>query len=220
MTQHEQSVINVFDKFFEREARKKNIEVRSFSLDGQDVIAGADYILTDQSRFTLVEFKYTQNEIFAEADKPKRCKLCSQLEREPDMKSLHDQCHLIAWLHKPESEVKCNIYRLEVCNREIWGASCQPSAIKPSVEKRITVKQFTDDFFSSNSTHSLSLQEFETYVAWLHKIVGSSKCSFELLTHDFTLGKCGTLILPSIKAAHDWMQKQRPEPTNNSYNMS
>lgn len=218
MAKHEQAVIDSFNKFFERQAAQNGRKVSSFSLGGQDALAGADYILTDQSRFALVEFKYTQAEIPAESKKDKRLQLCEKLEFDPSMKILHDQCHFIAWAEAPEMKVNCNIYRLEVCNQEIFGSACGLSSLSPSTENRIFAKQFTTEFFSGIPPRSLSLSEFESYVAWLlHVVSGSTKRSFELLTYDENSDECAMIKLSSITAAYDWMQKQKPQNAPGSH---
>lgn len=214
MAKHEQAVIDSFNKFFERQAVANGRKVRSFSLDGQDALAGADYILTDQSRFALIEFKYTQAEIIAESKKDKRLQLCTKLEHQTDMKVLHDQCHFIAWSETPQMKAQCNIYRLEVCNQQIFGAACGLPTQSPSSSNRIYAKQFTTEFFSGMPPRSLSLSEFESYVAWLLQVAsGSSKRSFELLTYDENSDECAMIKLSSISAAYDWMQKQQPQDT-------
>lgn len=217
MPKHEQAVIDSFNKFFERQAAQNDLTVRTFSLDGQDALAGGDYILTDQSRFALIEFKYTQAEIIAESKKDKRLKLCEKLELHLDMKVLHDKCHFIAWAEAPDMKAKCNIYRLEVCNQKIFGAACGLSSLSPSTGNRIFAKQFTTEFFSGIPPRSLSLSEFESYVVWLLQVVsGSSKSSFELLTYDETSDECAMIKLSSIRAAYDWMQKQQPQNVHGS----
>jgi len=214
MAKHEQSVIDSFNKFFEKQATEKGRKIRSFSLDGQDALAGADYILTDQSRFALVEFKYTQTEIFDESKKCKRLNLCTKLEHQPDMKILHDQCHFIAWAEAPQMKAQCNIYRLEVCNKQIFGAESGLKNKAPSIKNRIYAKQFTTEFFSGLTPRSLSLSKFESYVEWLLQVAsGSSKSSFELLTYDETSDECAMIKLSSISAAYEWMQRRKPRDT-------
>ncbi|MHB1282016.1 MAG: hypothetical protein ACYCYL_12430 [Acidithiobacillus sp.] len=214
MAKHEQAVIDSFNRFFEKQATEKGCKIRSFSLDGQDALAGADYILTDQSRFALVEFKYTQAEILAESKKGKRLNLCTELELHPDMKFLHDQCHFIAWAEATQMKAQCNIYRLEVCNKQIFGAESGLHNKSPSSDNRIYAKQFTTEFFSGLPPRSLSLSEFESYVEWLLQVAsGSSKSSFELLTYDETSDECAMIKLSSIRAAYNWMKMQQPQDT-------
>lgn len=59
---HEQAVIDGFNKFMKAEADRRGQRYGYLSLDGQDQHVLADYVLTDESTFTLVEFKYTQSE--------------------------------------------------------------------------------------------------------------------------------------------------------------
>jgi hypothetical protein len=214
MANHEQSVIDSIHKFFEKQATDKGLNFRSFSLDGQDALAGADYIITDQSRFAIVEYKYTQKDIIAESKKNKRLKLCTKLELHQDMKILHDQCHFIAWAEAIQMKAQCNIYRLEVCNKQIFGAESGLPNKSPYSDNRIYAKQFITEFFSGMPPRSLSLSIFERYVEWLlREVSGSSRRSFELLTYDETSNECAMIILSSIRAAYDWMQMQQPGDT-------
>ncbi|MEK6262819.1 MAG: hypothetical protein AABP62_29830 [Planctomycetota bacterium] len=213
MAKHEQAVIDAFNGYFEREATRCGRRVRSFALDGQDAIAGADYILTDQSRFTLIEFKYSQDELINEGKKPLRLQLCSALVNAPKMIALHDQCHFIAWAQREPGQLKvrCNIYRLEVCNQHVFGRKCGLTDEMPAEKHRMFAKAFTCDFFSPVGRQcSLSLHEFECYIAWLlREGSGSQKESFELLTDDRSSDECALVTFSSVRAAYDWMQSQR-----------
>lgn len=210
MAKHEQAVIDGFNKYFERQAAALYRTVRSFSLGGQDALAGADYILTDQSRFALVEFKYTQAEIIEESKKDRRLRLCTQIEDQPTMRALHDQCHFIAWAKTPLMQVELNIYRFEVCNRRIFGNVPGLRAQSPDYGNRVQAKEFATEFLSEMGQRSLSLPEFESYVAWLLRVVsGSPKSSFELLTYDDTSDQCAMVKLSSIREAYEWMQRQQ-----------
>jgi len=213
MPRLEQAVIDSFNSFFRREAQKSNLQVRSFSLGGQDTWAGADYVLSDQSQFALIEFKYTQNEIASEVMKDRRLKLCKELETDTMMRELHDQCHFIAWAEHPKMEGRCNVYRLEVCNQKVFGATCGLSAQRPSEVPRISARQFTTEFFANRPPRSLSLKDFETYLAWLLTVASSSrKSSLQLLTFDDSSDECAMVPLASIRDAYEWMQRQAPQP--------
>lgn len=214
MLKHERAVIDSFNSFFRRRATELGRQIRSFSLDGQDALVGADYLLTDQSRFALVEFKFSQLEIDDEARKDRRLRLCIELESNREMRALHDQCHFIAWAEKPVLKARCNIYRHEVCNRSVFGAKCGLRAVAPQDNLRTSAIDFTSQFFAGTPSRSLGLDEFELYLTWaLSGPGGSTRQSLELLAYDENENECAMVILPSIRAAYDWMQQRRPSPS-------
>lgn len=215
MPRLEQSVIDSFNSFFRREAQSSNRQVRSFSLGGQDALAGADYVLTDESQFALIEFKYTQKEIASEIKKDRRLKLCGELDVNAPMRDLHDQCHFIAWAEWPQMLGRCNVYRLEVCNQAIFGAACGLTSRGADGDQRTFAKQFITEFFSNKPPRSLNLSEFEAYLAWLLTVASSgTKSSLQLLTFDESSDECAMVPLASIRDAHAWMQLRAPQATH------
>ncbi len=172
---------------------------------------GGDYLLTDQSRFALIEFKFSQREIGNEAKKPRRLRLCQELENNREMKDLHDHGHFIAWAERPQFLGRCNIYRHEVCNRAVFGSDCGLQASSPQDSERVFASEFADQFFASSGSRSLSLEEFERYLAWvLRSPSGSTRQSLELLTYDEHSDECLMVVLPSVRDAYNWMQSRRP----------
>lgn len=223
MARHEQSVADGFNRFLRQAASKRNMQVYDFSLDGQDRDAGADYLLSDSSRYTLIEFKYQIANIREEKDKARRLELCKQLHINPNMADLHDQCHFIAW-STPLSVAKgtgiaTNIYRHEVCNCAIFGPSSGLSSAAPHSTSRASGEQFVHDFLTgSGATRALGLVEFEGYLAWLMEMAsGSKKANLELLAYDPARSdQCVFVSLNSVSEAHNWMQQHKPAPTNDS----
>ena len=209
MANHEQAVVDSFNLFIRKKAEKLGNGFRAFSLDGQDALAGADYILSDTLQFSLVEFKFTERQINDEKNKDKRLKLCEALENNPEMRRLHDKSHFIAWMDRLSRIVNCNIYRLEVCNQSVFGPYCVLTSKKKSIDKRVGAKQFAEEFFSHELTRSLSLQEFEVYLKWILEI-GDQKSSgtLELLTLDEKTDECQLRPFRSVRMAYDWMQQQ------------
>jgi hypothetical protein len=178
-------------------------------------MAGADYLLTDQSQFALIEFKFTQNEIASEVKKDRRLNLCKELEAYATMKDLHDQCHFIAWAEEPQMLGRCNVYRLEVCNKKVFGSECGLASSRPNDDKRISAKQFIAEFFSNSPPRSLSLSDFEKYLSWLLTVASrSTKSSLQLLSFDDSSNDCAMVQFDSIRAAYEWMQRQAPRPAN------
>jgi hypothetical protein len=208
MIQNEQAVIDSFNDFFKQRARDRNINLRSFPLSGQDIITGADYLFSDETKFALVEFKYSTSEISRERHKSKRFTLCKLLEENQQMKKYHDACHFI--IFKYEKKVSCNIYRYEVCNREIWGNNCGLSTQLPNDDSRVFARKFTEEFFTGNPPRSLPVNKFEAYLKWLlNETSKSSKQSLELLTHDQDLQECRLIGFKSVREAYNWMQKSK-----------
>lgn len=207
MPNHEQAVIDQFNRFFEQQALRSGKNVRSLALDGQDSLAGADYLLTDESRFCLVEFKYTQKEIYKENRKERRLKLCLLLEQNNQMADLHDRCHFIAWNQTPKMSVKMNIYRKEVCNSQIFGMACGLKNTEPDANYQVSAKQFTTDFLENNSRRNLSLNDFEIYLEWLLLTVsGGNRSTLELITYDDPADDCVLVKFESVRSVYEWFQ--------------
>ena len=215
MPAHEQGVIDAFNQYVRKRALAQGRSYHSFSLDGQDRDAGADYLLCDGTRFALVEFKDEIADIRSEAKKPRRMHLCIELEREADMREYHDKAHFLCWKEKL-SGLKLNIYRLEVCNKrlatDVVAAALVAEA--PDVSRRIAAHNFADQFLSGSTDRSLSIDEFERYLQWLLQGPSAgSTASLELLALNPDLDECAVLMFPSIRAAHTWLQDlpQLPE---------
>ena len=207
MPNHEQAVIYGFNRFFEQQALLSGKNFRSFPLDGQDSLVGADYLLTDESRFCLVEFKNSQREISTEKKKERMLKLCQLLEQNNQMANLHDQCHFIAWNQTQEMMVKMNIYRKEVCNSKIFGKECGLKNTQSDANYQVWAKQFTTDFFENNSRRNLSLNDFEIYLEWLLLTVsGRNRSTLELITYDDQADNCLLVEFESVRSVYNWFQ--------------
>jgi hypothetical protein len=211
---HEQSCADAFNAFMRDNAPTYNCRFHSFSLDGQDRDAGADYVLTDADRFAIVEFKYTQDALVSERHKPKRLNLCQHLLNRNDMRVLHDKCHFISWAEAPLLTVMINIYRHEICTQAVFGHSCGLSAQVPTVTTRTQTGSFAQGFFSSNSSRSLSLADFEVYIAWvLTKTSTSTKSTLELIAYNPQSYNLALVRLTSIAEAQTWVQEHFTPPT-------
>lgn len=188
-------------------------QFHSFSLDGQDRDAGADYVLTDANRFAIVEFKYSDKDLVSEKQKPRRLNLCKELTINKEMLSSHDKCHFISWAEGREMFVRTNIYRKEVCNKKIFGDGCGLTMCLPEPDSSIPAIEFVDNFFHNPPRASLSLRDFELYIAWvLQKTSGSTRSTLELLTFNPDSIDLVLVRLDSIKAAQDWVRKHYPLP--------
>jgi hypothetical protein len=208
---HEQSVADEFNKFLRKRAELLGQHVHSFSLDGQDRDAGADYLLTDASRFALVEFKSSATDLMSEKLKDRRLRLCQELEHRHDMRSLHDLCHFIAWSSGEPLSVQLNIYRHEICNRLVFGSTCGLSENSPNALGRASAGSFATEFLMDTHSRSLSLQEFETYLAWLlTETSGSARSTLELLISSPDLNDLTMFRFSSVAAAQTWLQTHFP----------
>jgi len=68
----EDSVIDIFRKRVEKIARRKGREVLTSPLNSQDRELGADFFITELTKFSIFEFKYQEGDIKSE----KRLKTC------------------------------------------------------------------------------------------------------------------------------------------------
>lgn len=211
MANHEQSLADEFNDFLKKKAKRLGATFHPFSLDGQDRDAGADYLITESSRFALIEFKYKTSNIKEEGKKDRRLELCKQLKTDFKMKELHDKCHFIACLQSPNLELIANIYRLEVCNDSIFGKEHDLSMSSPRESNRISAEKFADEFFNKSNLRNISLQEFEIYLAWLlQNTSSSSQSSLELACRDPKANTFSFITFSSVRAANDWLIQNKP----------
>lgn len=217
--QHEQSFADIFNAFMRLRAWEYGCRFHSFSLDGQDRDMGADYVLTDSDRFAIVEFKYSQSDLISEKYKQRRLTLCQQLLHRDDMRALHDRCHFISWAEGRSRAVKTNIYRNEICTQLVFGGACGLPALNPTSATRASAGVFAQDFFGRNGAKSLSLTEFESYIAWVLKDTSTSTTStIELVAHNPTSNDLALVRLNSIADAQKWVQAHvSPPPPRNRY---
>ncbi|QHP90730.1 hypothetical protein EXE55_07170 [Burkholderia glumae] len=209
MARHEQSVIDNFNKFMDTEARNRGRNFRYIPLDGQDCRVLADYILTNESTFTLVEFKYTRSQLPSEKEKTKVSLLCEELLRDEAMRARHDLCHFIAWMQLPARRANLNVYRHEICNCEILGRGCGLETESPSATSRLSAVEFAHSFFEEPAARTLSIDEFEVYIEWLSSLGGSSASQLELLVGDEDSGDCDFIEFGSLRLLYDWFEGRR-----------
>jgi hypothetical protein len=216
MHSNEQAVADLFNRYLRDVGSRNGIRVHDFSLGGQDRDAGADYLLSDSSRFALVEFKYAEANISDESRKLKRLTLCQLLPLQPAMRLLHDQCHFIAWSHLVDGTVHTNIYRREVCNRRVFGDGSKLQDASADASSRATAATFAEGFLDAKVPgRSLALKDFEAYLAWLmRETSGASASTLELLTSDpLKQHELKLVRFSSVDAAYRWMQENKPKPS-------
>ena len=211
---HEQSVIDAFfDRF--KEAAVKN-ESRFFrcSLDGQDTLAGADYLITESTWFAMVEFKYEEPQIADENTKPRRRALCKALDTDGSRLSQHVSCHFIGWSTPSPRTVLLNIYRHEVCHQALWPSQSGLLLAKPETKTRIEADKFMLNFFNLDDSAGSSFENFDNYLTWLLGMDGGNgSTGIELLLYNPGDSQCVFHDFSSLAALKSWLDNNRPEPT-------
>lgn len=210
---HEQSIADEFNGFMRDRASMLGYRIHSFSLDGQDRDAGADYVLSDSSRFALVEFKYQQANLISERHKPRRLSLCQGLAARRDMRAYHDNCHFVAWAELPAMTMQMNVYRKEICNCRVFGDASGLRDEGADIGGRVRARIFVDEFFDAEYGRSLSIDEFNDYLGWLMtETSGATRSTLELIARDPHADDLVLVRLPSITSAHEWLQENWPSP--------
>ncbi len=211
---HEQSLADNFNAFARDEAAESGRQVATFSLDGDDINTGADYVITDSHRFAIIEFKYNEELIGREARKPRRLTLCEKLAEDAPMRALHDRCHFVAWGEDPAEgqRVFTHIYRGKVCTHDVFGAACTWSS-SPLPRSEQTAGQFVRAFLDGTHAPALNKTEFETYIGWVKtQTSGSNEATIELVASRREGGELYLLRFASIQSVYDWAQRTFPQP--------
>ncbi|ENI0244912.1 hypothetical protein ABXI34_002444 [Salmonella enterica] len=212
--QHEQSLADMFRDFMREQSHAAGCRFHAFSLDGQDRDTGADYVLTDADRFAIVEFKYTDKNLVSEKYKPKRLTLCQKLLTREDMTRYHDKCHFISWADSKSNQIKTNIYRKEICNITVFGCKCGLPDLNPVHSEQISALAFAQDFFNIQGLRSLSLPEFEAYLAWvLTETSASTNSTLELLARNPNTQELMIMRLNSLSDAQKWVKDHIKPPS-------
>lgn len=207
---HEQSVIDAFLNYLKKQSENIGKDFISASLDGQDNLFGADYIFTNSIKFVLSEFKYEENNIVAENQKPKRLYMCEKLECDTVNKNRHDLCHYIAWSKSTEDKKRTivfNKYFDEVCNLKIWNNSNLTESM-PKTNSRIPVNKFVDNFLHQKI--GLEFHEFNLYIDWLLKSTTGTG-TMELLIGDYELNQFRMIEFDSLQELKNWMDERSPK---------
>jgi hypothetical protein len=72
-----------------------------------------------------------------------------------------------------------------------------------------------EEFFDYEHGRSLSLEEFNEYLEWLMtETSGSTQSTVELIARDPNEDDLVLVRLPSITAAHDWLQQNWPSQSS------
>ncbi len=215
---HEQSVIDAFFHHLVRAANRQGKKFVYCSLDGQDRLVGADYLLTETTKFIIAEFKYDENDIASERNKPLRHTMCTRLENEPNRQDEHENSHFIAWSSGLLMKIiHLNQYSNEVCNREVLGFECGLNSAAPIIQKRITADEFIGQCLSGEI--GLPFESFHSYVTWLMENPddgsGDGPQAFiELLLQDESRDDLTLIGFSSLVELKNWLDNNYPETTN------
>ncbi len=207
----EDSVIDIFRKRVEKIARRKGREVLTSPLNSQDRELGADFFITELTKFSIFEFKYQEGDIKSEKRKDLRRVLCEKLELDSIRQNQHKESHFIAWSTKEENpKVELNIYCHEVCNKAIFHHSniSEDLPIKNPRQKDI---DFIEDFF--NGKKGLKYKTFSSYINWLLEIAGVDSGRFELLFEHPSDDITHSVPIKSLSELRKWLLNNPPEPT-------
>ncbi|MBU9218788.1 hypothetical protein KTD55_32530 [Burkholderia gladioli] len=174
MSGNESGVIDAFNDYMRETAADNGVTYQPFALGSADRDL-ADYLLSSESRYVLVEFKDSEYDLNSERKKPKRLKLCKALEHEPSIEKLHDRCHFISWVGQRDSRLWLNIYRHEVCNCKRMGKECGLAKKEPNKDERIGADTFAQSFFAKISTRGVEFSTLRSYVDWVIKQQGGQE---------------------------------------------
>jgi hypothetical protein len=211
---HEKSIENLFRDSFSQAARGRGDVHIAASLDGQDRIAGADYLFTNSARYAIVEFKDREKNLKSEIRKAKRHLLCQALHSEPDALTAHRKCHFAAWGEESNGiTIKSNVYYNEVCNADFWGSQFE-YINNANHTTRTSGNDFIDRFLSGEE--GADIHEFDAYIAWLLQLGDDSNTSgyLELLISNPYDRRSAGLSFKSVRAMHTWVENHRPAPSN------
>lgn len=212
---HEQSVIDGFFDRFREAAINRGLRFFRCSLDGQDMLTGADYLFTQSTWFALVEFKYEEPEIADERSKQRRFALCKALDIDQVRRSQHESCHFIGWSSRSPRTVLLNIYRHEVCHQALWRNESELSLPRPKTETRIEADQFISDFFRQDDSAGSSFENFDSYLKWLLGTGGNNgPTDIELLLYNQGDSRCVFHEFSSLAALKSWFDNNPPQTTN------
>jgi hypothetical protein len=174
MSGNEPGVIDAFNDYMREAAAANGVTYRPFAFGSGDRDL-ADYLLSSESRYVLVEFKDSDDDLNSERKKPKRLKLCKALECEPSTAKLHDRCHFISWAGRRDDALRLNIYRHEVCNCKRMGKDCGLAQEEPNKNERIGADTFAQSFFAKLSTRGVEFATLRGYVDWVVKQQGGQE---------------------------------------------
>lgn len=205
MRKLEQAVADIFNNAMRERCQSSGTTFHSFSLGGQDRDVGADYLISNAEAFALIEFKNSESELGSEGLKPRRRKLCMDLQANAEMRAIHDKCHFLAWRDSASGELHCAPYRTEICNVRVFPACKALSLRSPEIGNRMLAASYCADFISPPPERCSPKADFERYLAWLMRETSGSKSdTVELMARGS--GAFTSLRFTSLDTAYRWMR--------------
>lgn len=193
-----------FHRILEQEARSKGVNINAFPTDGQDRYVAADYVISiEHDLFCLIEYKSFEKSIKNESKKDKIFRICEILDKNAVAKSLHDKCHFIGFLDSTE-QLSFNIYRNEVCNREILGEKCKLKTRKPDTSRRFSGLQIVFELIDEPTKRAISVDDFNSYIS-LIRDDDDDKKELQLAIIDPYDNKMILLNFTSINNVSNWL---------------
>ncbi len=177
MGNNESGVTGVFVAELRDQAGLNGVHFVDYPLGPQDRNVLSDSLFANNfDQFSLVEMKFSEVELKSEAEKRSRVEaLCKELAKNPRMRKLHDQCHMIAWKDSKTDELRTSPYRHQICNQKVLGRACGLQATLPDNSFTVDVLEFAEKFFGDPSQHCLQREDFIEYLKMLLKVVTESK---------------------------------------------
>lgn len=165
------------EEFFNLYGSGKELKpsIAGAALGGQDT-ALADYLLSAQARFALLEFKHDEASIVTEKDKKLRHKLCAELQADRRKSALARDIHYVAWGVRAPTDYGGHFgvqitedamvasYPEKVC--PLLG--CAIGTTRP---REYSSNQFIQRFLSSRVAGTNGAR-FKDYLSLLYKIAG------------------------------------------------
>jgi hypothetical protein len=206
----EDSVISIFQKRVEKIGRSKGKEVITSPLNSQDRELGADFFISEFTKFSIFEFKYQENDIKSENEKDLRKILCQKLQENNIRRNQHKECHFIAWSTKDSNpDVELNIYCEEVCNNKILSELSLFNDLPVTKSRQLDV-DFIKEFYDGSK--GLQYDTFLKYINWLLTIAGVDSGRFELLFEHPNENIIFSVPIKSLDELKKWLIDNKPAP--------
>ncbi|WP_192558232.1 hypothetical protein [Pseudomonas allokribbensis] len=221
--QNESGVISAFVDNLLTAARECSATFKQFPTGGQDEKLLADTIFTNLANYSLIEFKDTVLKSKTENSKVDRVyAVCSAVFSDPQLRELHDSCHLFAGDDNDGKQV-LYIYRNAVCNVEVLRnvPSGKAGCLTERCEDKDKIKLhiYAKDLFSGNAKYALPVEEFAKYIDLLVATTsqgtkGSEVCL--VVGYKDGSGEFCSERFESITALHVWFKAEQSKQHANA----
>lgn len=172
MSQNESAGIEILKGILRHKASETGGHFEAYPLGGQDRHVLADDIFAAADYFTIVESKWSEDQLPSEAtsktDRVRR--LCEGLARNSEMAVLHAKCHRIAWRDSTTEMSMLQPYRDAICADSFPGTCVALATASP-----LDADVFASEFFGIPPRHCVPMAEFVKYVKWLRETVTGTR---------------------------------------------